>query len=139
MSVGRAAAASLAAEEGYAPAAALPQRLLHFVLFITVLTSSLAFIEPSPHDGLMLVLLVMCVAARVPFDRKLAPLLVAADGLAGRRLPCAHPGRRPAADDPVRRHVVLSVPRGNHVRVPVWRRRSGAAFEFSAAATSSRR
>ena len=76
MSVGRAAAASLAAEEGYAPAAALPQRLLHFVLFITVLTSSLAFIEPSPHDGLMLVLLVMCVAARVPFDRKLAPLLV---------------------------------------------------------------
>ena len=58
MSVGRAAAASLAAEEGYAPAAALPQRLLHFVLFITVLTSSLAFIEPSPHDGLMLVLLV---------------------------------------------------------------------------------
>ena len=29
---------------------------------------------------------------------------------------------------PVRRHVVLSVPRGNHVRVPVWRRRSGAAF-----------
>ena len=76
MSAGRAAAASLAAEEGYAPAAALPQRLLHFVLFITVLTSSLAFIEPSPHDGLMLVLLVMCVAARVPFDRKLAPLLV---------------------------------------------------------------
>ena len=76
MSAGRAATASLAAEEGYAPAAALPQRLLHFVLFITVLTSSLAFIEPSPHDGLMLVLLVMCVAARVPFDRKLAPLLV---------------------------------------------------------------
>jgi hypothetical protein len=76
LSAGRAAAASLAAEEGYAPAAALPQRLLHFVLFITVLTSSLAFIEPSPHDGLMLVLLVMCVAARVPFDRKLAPLLV---------------------------------------------------------------
>jgi hypothetical protein len=45
LSAGRAAAASLAAEEGYAPAAALPQRLLHFVLFITVLTSSLAFIE----------------------------------------------------------------------------------------------
>jgi hypothetical protein len=76
LSAGRAAAASLAAEEGYAPAAALPRRLLHFVLFITVLMSSLAFIEPSPHDGLMLVLLVMCVAARVPFDRKLAPLLV---------------------------------------------------------------
>jgi hypothetical protein len=41
----------------------LPRRLLHLVLFITVPTSSLAFIEPSPHDGLMLVLLVMCVAA----------------------------------------------------------------------------
>src|SRR5262249_44864189 len=41
-----------------------------------VRASSLAFIEPSPHDGLMLVLPVMCVAARVPFDRKLTPLLV---------------------------------------------------------------
>jgi hypothetical protein len=67
LSASRAAAAGLAAEEDYAPTAA--QRLLHLVLFVTVLTSSLAFIEPSPHDGLMGVLLVMCVAARVPFDR----------------------------------------------------------------------
>jgi uncharacterized membrane protein len=73
LSASRAAAAGLAAEEDYAPTAA--QRLLHLVLFVTVLTSSLAFIEPSPHDGLMAVLLVMCVAARVPFDRKLIPLL----------------------------------------------------------------
>ena len=57
-------------------AAALAQQLLNFVLFTTVLASSIAFIEPSPHDGLMLVLLAMCVAARVKFDRMLLPLLI---------------------------------------------------------------
>ena len=62
---------------GYSPAAAkLPQQLLNIVLFVTVLTSSIAFIEPSPHDALMLVLAGACVAARVPFDRKLVPLLL---------------------------------------------------------------
>jgi len=55
---------------------ALARRLLNLVLFVTVLTSSIAFIEPSPHDGLMFVLLATCVAARVGFDRKLAPLLL---------------------------------------------------------------
>ena len=59
-----------------ATASALPQRLLNLTVFVTVLTSSIAFIEPSPHDALMLVLFVMCIAARVPFDRKLVPLLV---------------------------------------------------------------
>jgi hypothetical protein len=57
-------------------AAALPQRLLNVVLFLTVLLSSIAFIEPSPHDILMMVLLAVCVGARLPFDRKLAPLVV---------------------------------------------------------------
>jgi len=56
--------------------AALPQRLLNFVLFVTVLLSSIAFIEPSPHDVLMLLLLLTCIGAHVRFDRKLAPLLV---------------------------------------------------------------
>jgi hypothetical protein len=56
--------------------AGLAQRLLDLVLFITVLTSSIAFIEPSPHDALMIVLLVVCVGARVHFDRKLVPLLL---------------------------------------------------------------
>jgi hypothetical protein len=56
--------------------AAAAQPLLNVVLFITVLTSSIAFIEPSPHDALMFALLVMCIAARVPFDRKLVPLLL---------------------------------------------------------------
>jgi hypothetical protein len=55
---------------------ALAEKLLNFVLFITMLLSCLAFIEPSPHDAMMLVLLVACVAARVPFDRRLTPLLV---------------------------------------------------------------
>lgn len=67
--------AAFADGERYAPVA-LPQRLLNIVLFVTVLTSSIAFIEPSPHDALMMALLVMCAAARVPFDRKIAPLLV---------------------------------------------------------------
>ncbi len=61
--------------EATAAGSALSQRLLNFVLFVTVLLSSIAFIEPSPHDALMIVLLVMCVAARVRFDRKLAPLV----------------------------------------------------------------
>jgi hypothetical protein len=51
------------------------QRLLNLVLFLAALTSSIAFIEPSPHDGLMIVLLIACVAARVNFDRKLLPLI----------------------------------------------------------------
>ena len=55
---------------------ALGQRLLNVTLFVTLALSSIAFIEPSPHDGMMAVLLLACVAARVPFDRKLVPLLV---------------------------------------------------------------
>ena len=52
----------------------LPQRFLNFILFITVLLSSIAFIEPSPHDLMMIVLLVTCVGAGVRFDRKILPL-----------------------------------------------------------------
>jgi hypothetical protein len=51
------------------------QRLLNLILFLVALTSSIAFIEPSPHDGLMIVLLIACIAARVNFDRKLLPLI----------------------------------------------------------------
>ena len=52
------------------------QRLLNGILFVTLALSAIAFIEPSPHDVMMIVLLGACVAARVPFDRKLVPLLV---------------------------------------------------------------
>jgi hypothetical protein len=80
----RALAAAYAGHADEAASAALPQRILNIVLFVTVLTSSIAFIEPSPHDGLMLVLLAACVAARVRFDRKLVPLtLLLAIWLAG--------------------------------------------------------
>ena len=71
-----AASPALAGGEFYAAAPTLPQRLLNIVLFVTVLSSSIAFIEPSPHDLLMVALLAMCVAARVPFDRKIAPLVL---------------------------------------------------------------
>jgi O-antigen ligase len=56
--------------------AVFAERLLNLVLFVTVLLSCIAFIEPSPHDVMVLVLLVACIAARVPFDRRLTPLLV---------------------------------------------------------------
>jgi O-Antigen ligase len=68
--------AAFAGDEGTAITAPLAQRLLNIILFVTVLLSSIAFIEPSPHDGMMIVLLALCVAARVPFDRKLIPLML---------------------------------------------------------------
>jgi hypothetical protein len=70
------AAATAAARTSLAATASLPQRLLHIVLFVTVLLSSIAFIEPSPHDALMLLLVVACIGARVHFDRKLVPLVL---------------------------------------------------------------
>jgi O-antigen ligase len=48
---------------------AFRERLLLATLFITVLASSVAFIEPSPHDGLMGVLAVVALAAGVRFHR----------------------------------------------------------------------
>jgi hypothetical protein len=72
----RNSALAIAIEQNSGSSAALAQRLLNFVLFVTVLTSAIAFVEPSPHDVLMFVLLAACIAARVPFDRKLAPLLL---------------------------------------------------------------
>jgi hypothetical protein len=59
-----------------APAAALRERLLLMVLYITVLASSVAFIEPSPHDGLMAVLALACLIAGVRFERHVALLLL---------------------------------------------------------------
>jgi len=69
------------ATSGAAPAAPMPtaafrERLLLLVLYITVLASSVAFIEPSPHDGLMLVLAVACLVAGVRFERQVAVLLL---------------------------------------------------------------
>ena len=53
------------------------ERILRMVLFVTVLASSVAFIEPSPHDALMGLLLVASLIAGVRFERLLAlPLLL---------------------------------------------------------------
>ena len=60
------------------PAAALPfrERLLLVMLYIAIFTSSVAFIEPSPHDFLMGVLALACVIAGVRFERRLAALFL---------------------------------------------------------------
>jgi O-antigen ligase len=52
-------------------ATSLAERILLLVLFVTVLASSVAFIEPSPHDALMGVLALACLAAGVRFPRML--------------------------------------------------------------------
>jgi hypothetical protein len=49
----------------------LRERLLLIVIYITVLASSVAFVEPSPHDALMGVLAVTCLIAGVHFSRLL--------------------------------------------------------------------
>jgi hypothetical protein len=50
------------------------ERLLLIVIYITVLASSVAFIEPSPHDVLMGVLAISCLIAAVRVNRKIAML-----------------------------------------------------------------
>lgn len=52
------------------------ERLLLTVLYLAVLASSVAFIEPSPHDLLMGLLAVVCLIAGVRFDRSFALPLV---------------------------------------------------------------
>ncbi len=59
-----------------AEAAPFRERLLLVVIYITVLASSVAFIEPSPHDALMGVLAVTCLVAGVRLDRRIAVLFI---------------------------------------------------------------
>jgi hypothetical protein len=59
-----------------ATAVAFRERLLLVVLYITVLASSVAFIEPSPHDALMGVLVVACFIAGVRLERQVALLFL---------------------------------------------------------------
>ena len=58
------------------PVAALSERLLLMVLYITVLASSGAFIEPSPHDAMMGVLALACLIAGLRFERHVALLFL---------------------------------------------------------------
>jgi hypothetical protein len=55
---------------------ALRERILLMVLFASALLSSIAFIEPSPHDALMPVLAVACIIAGVRFDRRVTLLFL---------------------------------------------------------------
>jgi O-antigen ligase len=55
-----------------APAIPFRERLLLTVLYVTVLASSIAFIEPSPHDVLMGLLALVCLIAGVHFERRFA-------------------------------------------------------------------
>lgn len=58
-------------------AAPFRERVLTFILFITVLLSSVAVIEPSPHDFMMPVLAIAGLVAGIRFHRTLAlPLLL---------------------------------------------------------------
>jgi O-antigen ligase len=58
------------------PATAFSERLLLVVLYVTVLASSVAFVEPSPHDALMGVLALACLIAGVRFERPVALLFL---------------------------------------------------------------
>jgi hypothetical protein len=69
-------ASAIAFDGTYRRGAVLAERLLNFVLFLTILASPIVFIEPAPHDGLIFVLLLMCITAHVAFDRKLLPLML---------------------------------------------------------------
>jgi hypothetical protein len=54
----------------------LAAALLHGTLFLAILVSPLVFYEPSPYEAVCGLLALAAVAARVPFSRKLLPLLV---------------------------------------------------------------
>jgi hypothetical protein len=69
--------APMAPAYALAPALALKERLLLLVLYVTALASGVTFIEPSPHDALMCVLLVMATVAGVRLERLiLVPFLL---------------------------------------------------------------
>jgi O-antigen ligase len=69
--------ASLAWQPAPRPAdsARLQGRILHVVLFLTLLSSFVAFIEPAPYEGMVALLLLASLIARVAFDRKILPLV----------------------------------------------------------------
>jgi hypothetical protein len=76
-------AADMAIPRGVPPAPAVPssaaplrERILLVILYITVLSSSVAFFEPSPHDALMGLLALACLIAGVRIDRKIVLLFL---------------------------------------------------------------
>jgi hypothetical protein len=51
-------------------------RLLHIVLFLTILSSPLVFIEPSPYEAMMAVLALATIIVGASVDRKIVPLIL---------------------------------------------------------------
>jgi hypothetical protein len=60
----------------FADSATVRGRILHVVLFLTILSSPIAFIEPSPYEGMMALLLLAAVLAGAAVDRKILPLII---------------------------------------------------------------
>jgi hypothetical protein len=56
--------------------ATLQGRILHFVLFLTILSSPFVLIEPAPYEAMMGLLLLAAVVAGARFDRKILPLVI---------------------------------------------------------------
>ncbi len=54
----------------------LTTRILHAALFIAIFTSFVAFVEPSPHDLMVMALALACLIAGVTFDRNVLPLFL---------------------------------------------------------------
>lgn len=94
MTVGPHAALVLSAGRPLADAAWLPGRLLRATLFLTLLVTPLVFIEPSPYEGMAVLLLFACIVAKVTLDRTLVPLILLLvlwkGGLLIALLPVAH-------------------------------------------------
>jgi len=59
-----------------APAIGRTEKLLRATLFVTVLLSCVATVEPSPHDLMMLPLLLVCLLAGVRFEQMTVPLFL---------------------------------------------------------------
>jgi hypothetical protein len=56
--------------------ATLQGRILHFVLFLAILSSPFVLIEPAPYEGMMGLLLLAALTAGASFDRKILPLVI---------------------------------------------------------------
>ena len=90
------------------PAAAFRERILLTILYLTVLSSSIAFIEPSPHDGMMCVLAVACLIAGVRFERSDRAAVCAAGVVECRRPDFGYRRGWRRKDHPIRHHLALS-------------------------------
>lgn len=60
----------------HAPANALADQFLHFVLFVTIASSFFVVFEPAPFEYLAFVLAFACILDRIPFNRVIVPLFV---------------------------------------------------------------